>query len=226
MPRPSRNTGGLLLKAGRKLLPETGISGLSLRRVAAEAGVNPGMFYFNFKTKRRFARLVLQEIYEEFFKDFTVEARGEAPPPEERLRKAIVALTRFARDNRKLFVTMIHDVAQGNAEAIRFTGENLPRHLQAIAGLILECQRLGVIKEMPPPCAMAFLAGSVAMPVIALGLAERASARKPFGVHPKEAGALLASDAAIEARAGLALKALSNEGGRSWRTRRRGTRRS
>lgn len=209
MSRPSRNTDKLLLKAGRKLLPETGIAGLSLRRVAAEAGVNPGMFYFNFKTKRRFARLVLQEMYEEFFKDFTVEVCGASVSPKERLRKAIVTLAKFARDNRRLFVMMIHDVVEEDAEAIRFSAENLPRHLQVIAGLIHECQKRGVIRELPLPGAMAFLAGSVVMPVIALGLAERASARRPFGVHLKQVGPLLASDAAIEARAELALKALS-----------------
>ncbi|MDD5628054.1 MAG: TetR/AcrR family transcriptional regulator [Elusimicrobia bacterium] len=209
MSRPSRNTDKLLLKAGRKLLPETGICGLSQRRVSAEAGVNPGMFYFNFKTKQKFAQLVLQDIYEEFFKNFTVEVCGENVSPQERLRRALVALARFVRDNRKLFVMMIHDVIEGDAEAIRFSGDNLPRHLQVIAGLIHECQKRGVLKEMPLPCAMSFLAGSVIMPIIALGLTEKASARKAFAVTLKQAEPLLASDAMIEARAELALKALS-----------------
>jgi AcrR family transcriptional regulator len=212
MPRPSRNTDKLLLKAGRKLRPETGISGLSLRKVAAEAGVNPGMFYFNFNTKKRFAQLVLQEIYEEFFKDFTVESGGDGSP-RDRLFRAITALARFARDNRKLFVTIIHDVAEGEEDAVRFAENNIPRHLQVIAGLIRECQSQGHIKEMPLPGAVAFLAGSVAMPVAAMGLIERASARKPFGMPLKQVQTLLMSDAAIEERAELALKALAREKG-------------
>jgi len=48
MSRPSKNTDKLLIQAGRRLLPETGVSGLSLRRGAQEAGVNLGMFPYYF----------------------------------------------------------------------------------------------------------------------------------------------------------------------------------
>ncbi|MBC7946203.1 MAG: TetR/AcrR family transcriptional regulator, partial [Burkholderiales bacterium] len=50
MPRPSQNTDRRLIKAARKLLPETGCSGLNLRQVAVKAGVNLGMFHYHFKT--------------------------------------------------------------------------------------------------------------------------------------------------------------------------------
>lgn len=211
MSRPSRNTDKRLIQAGRKLLPETGISGLSLRRVAAEAGVNLGMFHYNFKTKRRFTRLVLQEIYEEFFKGFSVETGGDFSPFD-RLRKALVALARFARDNRKLFLAMLRDVLEGEAEAVRFAQENLPRHLSIIAGLIRDCQRRGLIQEMPLPAAVAFLAGSTAMPNIAMGLIERASAKSPFGLAMKQVEPLLISDAAIAKRVELALRGLAGSG--------------
>lgn len=211
MPRPSRNTDQLLIQAGRKLLPETGISGLSLRRVAAEAGVNLGMFHYHFKTKQRFTQLVLQEIYEEFFKDFSVETGGGAAP-RERLRKALIALSRFARDNRRLFVMMLHDVIGGEAQALRFAQDNLPRHLAIIVGLIRDCQRQGLIKEMPLPSAIAFLAGGTAMPGIVMGLMEKASAKKPFGLALKQVEPLLTSDAAIAERVELALGALARGG--------------
>lgn len=207
MARPSRNTDRLLLAAGRRLLPETGIGGLSLRKLATEAGVNPGMFYFNFKTKQKFSRLVLQEIYEEFFKGFTLETGGKASSGE-RLKRALVALSRFARDNRKLFVMMMHDIIEGEEEAIRFSGENLPRHMNVVAGLIRDCQKKGSIKEMPLPCVVAFLVGSVVMPVIALGLMERASTGRSFGMTLRQLEPLLMNDAEIEARAEMALRSL------------------
>ncbi|MDD5656798.1 MAG: TetR/AcrR family transcriptional regulator [Elusimicrobia bacterium] len=214
MSRPSRNTDKLLIEAGRKLLPETGIAGLSLRRVAAAAGVNPGMFYYNFKTKRRFIRLVLQDIYEEFFKDFSVETSADASAFE-RLRKALLALARFSRDNRRLFLMMIHDVIEGETEAIGFAQANLPRHLAIIGDLIRECQRRGHIEEMPIPSAIAFLAGSTAMPNIAAGLAEKACAKKPFGVAMKQVEVMLASDAALARNVDLALKALAKKSDRA-----------
>jgi len=211
MPRPSRNTDQALLRAGRKLLPETGIAGLSLRRVAAEAGVNPGMFHYHFKTKRRFVALVLQEIYEEFFKGFSMETSGSASP-RERLRRALVALSRFARDNRGLFLMMFHDVIAGEEEAVRFARANLPRHLAIISALIRDCQEQELMAAMPVPSAVAFLAGAAAMPNFAMGLLERASARAPFGTPIREVGPLLIGDAAIARRVDLALRALAPEG--------------
>ena len=46
MTRPSQNTDWRLIRAGRELLPEPGITGLSLRREADRAGVNLGMFHW------------------------------------------------------------------------------------------------------------------------------------------------------------------------------------
>ncbi|MDD5303347.1 MAG: TetR/AcrR family transcriptional regulator [Elusimicrobia bacterium] len=115
MSRPSRSTDKLLIRAGRKLLPETGVSGLTLRRVALAAKVNLGMFHYHFGSKREFSRRVLQEIYEDFFKDFSVETGGPAPA-KERLRRALNALARFARDNRKLILAIVRDMMEGEAE--------------------------------------------------------------------------------------------------------------
>ena len=51
MTRPSQNIDQRLLEAGRRLLPDLGCAALSVRRLAAEAGVNAGMFHYHFRTK-------------------------------------------------------------------------------------------------------------------------------------------------------------------------------
>ncbi len=210
MSRPSKNTDKLLIQAGRRLLPETGVSGLSLRRVAQEAGVNLGMFHYHFKTKRKFALLVLQEIYEEFFKNFSVET-GKDVPPLERLRCALITLSKFARDNRRLFLMIFRDVLDENAEAAGFARANIPRHLLIIAGLVRDCQKQGLIKKMPLPSAIAFLAGSSVAPNIVMGVIEQALLRRPFGLAVKLVAPMLASDSAIAERVDLALKALRGD---------------
>ena len=43
MPRPSRNVDLLLMKAGRELLPTTGLRALSIRQITERAGVNLGL---------------------------------------------------------------------------------------------------------------------------------------------------------------------------------------
>lgn len=208
MPRPSRSTDKLLIQAGRKLLPETGISGLTMRRVAAAAKVNLGMFHYHFGSKREFVRRLLQEVYEDFFKDFTLEAGGPAPA-RERLRRALIALARFARDNRRLLLAIIRGVLEGEAEAAEFAKANIPRHIGIITGLLKECQRRGELKEMPPPLAMSFLLGATAMPNVAIGVIERSSAKKPFGLPLSLLLPLFISDKAIAVRVDLALAALA-----------------
>lgn len=208
MPRPSRNTDKLLIQVGRELLAETGVSGLSLRKVASKAGVNLGMFHYNFGSKRAFARSVLQDIYEDFFKGFSLETGGDQPALE-RLRRAVFLLARFARDNRRLFLAILHDVIEGEPESIRFAKDNIPRHLGILAALVRQCRREGVIRKEPVPSAVAFLASSVVMPVIALGAVERAAAEAPFGVPLSRLAPMMVSDAAIARRVDAALKGLA-----------------
>lgn len=208
MPRPSRSTDKLLIRAGRKLLPETGVSGLTMRRVAREAGVNLGMFHYHFGSKREFARRVLSEIYEDFFREFRLETAGDAPP-RERLRRALGALARFARDNRKFILAIVRDVMEDDQEAVEFAKANIPRHMEIIAGLVRECQRRGELKGMPVPLAMSFLLGAAAMPNVAMGVIERSGARKPFGLTPSALFPLFSSDKSIALRVDLALGALA-----------------
>ena len=210
MPRPSRNTDRLLIQAGRRLLPETGVSGLTLRRVASAAKVNLGMFHYHFGSKREFARRVLQAIYEDFFKDLRMESGGPAPALE-RLRRALTTLARFARDNRKLLLAILRDVLEGEAEVVDFAKANIPRHVGIIAGLVQECQRKGDMKGMPLPLALSFLLGATAMPNVAMGIIETASAKEPFGLTLKELGPVFISDKAIAARVDMALAAFSME---------------
>lgn len=210
MPRPSRSTDALLIDAGRKLLPETGISGLTLRRVAAEAKVNLGMFHYHFGSKREFSRRVLEEIYGDFFKGFAAET-GAPASARERLRRALIALARFARDNRKIILAIVRDVMEGDPEATEFAKANIPRHMEIIAGLIRECRRRGEVREMPVPLAMSFLLGAAAMPNVAMGVIERSSAKRPFGLTPAALFPLFSSDKSIAIRVDLALAALAPE---------------
>ena len=208
MPRPSRSTDKLLISAGRRLLPETGVSGLTLRRVAREAKVNLGMFHYHFGSKREFARRVLRDIYEDFFKDFSMETGADAPPLE-RLRRALNALARFARDNRKFILAIVRDVLEEDKEAVEFAKANIPRHMEIIAGLVRECQRRGELKDIPVPLAMSFLLGAAAMPNVAMGVIEKSGARKPFGLTPSALLPLFSSDKSIGLRVDLALDALA-----------------
>lgn len=203
--RPSRNIDELLLKAGRELLPQIGSRALSIRKLAARAGVNLGMFHYHFKTKENFVRALLQQIYEEMFSGLTFESR-RSQLPHESLCAAMNLIARFMRDNRRLLVQTLGDALQGDAVARDFLRSNLPRHLAVIASLIAAGQAAGTLKQMPLPQAFGFMAGAVGAPILA------GTAFAQGGFLPEELlegfAQTLLSDAAIAQRVDLAICAL------------------
>lgn len=206
MPRPSRNIDQLLIRAGLELLPETGVRALSIRQVAGRAGANLGMFHYHFKTKEAFLRTVLQQVYDGMFANLTLEARRSESAMES-LRAVLHVLAHFGRDNRQLLVRLLGDALGGETVAIQFLQTNLPRHLGVLTRLINRGQEDGTFKKIPPSQAMAFLAGSVAGPIL-LGSAAISS-----GFAPPQVAARLErevfSDAAISQRIDMALEGLA-----------------
>lgn len=207
MTRPSQNTDRLLVATARAMVQETGVSGLKLREVAQRAGVNLGMFHYHFKTKDAFLRRVLQEIYEDFFARLSLESSGDGNPLE-RLRKALLVMGRFARDNRRLFMLLLGDAIKGDRLTLDFARANIPRHAAVLLELIIECQKLGRIRPVPLPVAMSFLVGGVTVPNAIVTLVEHAGAKRPFGMKPARVKELFLSDQALKLRVDLVLTGL------------------
>ena len=199
MSRPSQNTDQRLVKAARRLLPETGCSGLNLRQVAAKAKVNLGMFHYHFKTKEEFVRRVLQEFYEEFFKDFQLEAEHHATPLEN-LRAALMTFAAFARDNRRLVFVLLRDAMNGEKVVYDFLRANLHRHIQILFRLIQECQAKGELPPLPPPNVLVTLIASMNMPsIISEGVRRAPISRGKQKIAPILEAHVL-SDAALAGR--------------------------
>ncbi|MEP7276047.1 MAG: TetR/AcrR family transcriptional regulator [Betaproteobacteria bacterium] len=204
MARPSRNVDARFLEAGRDLYPESGVSGLSVRKLAERAGANLGMFHYHFRTKEQFVRQLLQAMYDDMFA--SLELAAAAGPPREALRAALNVLGRFGRDNGRLLRRLIGDALAGEPIALEFLRANIPRHIRVVVGLVDAGQRSGVLRRMPAPQAVAFLAGSVAAPVLISGaIAEHALVP---GVTP-DLAAIVGSDAAIAERVDCALAGLA-----------------
>jgi AcrR family transcriptional regulator len=212
MARPSRNLDQVLLAAGRELLPERGCAGLAVREVAERAGVNLGMFHYHFRTREAFLRAVLQQAYEEMFATLTLEAKADAEPVEG-LRAALRVLGRFLRDNRPLLARVLADAMVGEACAREFVRDNLPRHVAVLRRYFLAGRRRGVLRPLAFDQALGFLAGALAMPILAGG----AIASSGLVAEPRrralERGLL--GNAAIDERIDLALEALAARGARA-----------
>lgn len=204
MPRPSRNTDRLLIRAGRELLARRGMSGLSVREVCSRAGVNLGMFHYHFKTKDEFARQVLQEMYEEFFARLSLES--SAGRPRERLERALNVVGRFARDNRTLILGLLQDAAAGHRPTLEFFARNFPRHVRIVLGLVEECRKEGPRRKGGSAAVLMFVGGGVMAPALMAAALERALG----GGFVARAAALAArsavSDEGIAERVRMALR--------------------
>ena len=206
MPRPSRNIDELLLQTGRELIAESGSRALSIRDLTRRAGVNLGMFHYHFKSRDNFIRTLLQQMYDEMFTSLSIQVERGATSIAS-LRAAVRVVARFGRDNRRLLLRIFNDALSGEALAGQFLQSNLPRHLHVIVGLIAACQREGHLRKMPITQAIAFLAGSVAAPIL-VGTAAVESRLVPAQVGARLETEIL-SDEAIDERIDMALQGLS-----------------
>jgi AcrR family transcriptional regulator len=207
-PRPSRNLDRALLAAGRELYPVRGCAGLSVREVADAAGVNLGMFHYHFKSRDAFLRALMQQAYEEMFHTLSLQvARGTDPVMN--LRGALRVLGRFARDNRPFLSRLLIDALSGEQSARQFLRDNKPRHIGVQQILVSEGQRQGRLVDIPFPQVIGLCGGSLVMPIVLGGAILEGGALAAPAAHLIEKCFL--SDAGIDQRIDLALKALAPE---------------
>ena len=208
MPRPSHNLDLKLVAAARKMLPEAGFAGLTIRGVARRAGVNPGMFHYHFKSQDAFRRRVVEEVYEDFLSTFVEAAEGPGGA-RARLRRVLIAVARFARDNRVFYTLLIRELLNAQPDVSAFAKDNFPRHAAVLVKLLEECRREAVVRPLPVPMLAMFAMGSMCLPNVIVTSMERNGVRRLAGRPLAEVAAALLSDELIEARADMVLAGLA-----------------
>lgn len=168
MPRPSQDQDQALLAAGAALYPALGCAGLSVRRVADAAGVNPAMVHYHFGSKDGFLRALLQRHYEEMFSALSLNSQGDADVME-RLAAALLGVARFVREHRPLIARVWADAQGGQAVAQDFLRANAPRHLGVLMTLMQEAEASGRLAPQPLLTRFSFLMGAVVAPLILVG---------------------------------------------------------
>jgi len=212
MSRPAGDADKRLIRAAMEMIPQGGLAGLSIRRVASRAGVNLGMYHYHFKKKGEFHRQILDSIYETFFTQLTRaldQAGGTSP--REKLKRTVMAAAGFIRENRALLFGLARDLLAENPEVIRFARVNFPRHVVLLIKLIKDCQKAGDIRPMPMVHVLPFLFASVIGPVLAMGFIGKILPAGLKEIPLVGIRAVLAADARLEERLEMALKALAPE---------------
>ena len=208
MTRPSRNTDRKLIEAALVLLPKTGFSGLTVRAVAAKAGVNLGMFHYHFGSKAAFSRHVMQALYENFFGDFTLAA-SKAGTPRERFRETLILLARFIRDHRRILLAVARDVLAGNAVVVRFVQDNFHRHVLIMMKLLRDAQRSGDIRRGSLPTLLPFVMAALAGPTVVFTAVEGIRLEKRYEMLRAAVKPFILNDRLLVERVDMALQALA-----------------
>jgi AcrR family transcriptional regulator len=196
----------LLIDTAKKIAREQGCSGLRMRDIAEKAGVNLGMFHYHFGSKKRFVRVVLQEMYEEFFNKLTVASQS-GKNAHEQLENTLFSMVTFIRDERRLFVAIYKDILNGDPEVLSFVKKNLPRHSGVIRALMIQCQKEGSIIDVPISQVMSFVQGGLQTASLIAGVLEQNS-KSHTGVALGELRRHVLTDKAISQRIEFALKGL------------------
>jgi AcrR family transcriptional regulator len=207
MPRVS-DADRRLIKAAQDMLQHSGLNAMNLRKVAAKADVNLGMFHYHFKSKDKFTRAVLQDTYERFFREFTLETSGKGPALE-KLRSALITLGHFIGANRRMLLGILQDVLNKDKVVLDFVRANAPRHGLVIMELVRRCQKEGSIRKMALPSLMPMLIGACLFPLVMVAMLEHLEVKRlgliPFAVVK----AAVASERALEERVDLILGSLA-----------------
>ncbi|MBU2575462.1 MAG: TetR/AcrR family transcriptional regulator [Elusimicrobia bacterium] len=205
MSRPASGTDLRLLKAGKELLRDKGITGLSVREACRRAKANTGMFHYYFGSKDEFLKAVLKEMYGEFLANFKVGV-AEGADPRKKLKNALIAVGGFAREIKNVAPVIIADLILGNKDAFDFIRGNFMEHIGHIAALAGECRPQSALKGRSVPYMIGALVPVMIFPVIIGGIMERNGVKKAGGIRIGKLAAEFFSDEGIADRAEIALR--------------------
>jgi len=146
---PSDSAREVFLAAGMRLYPSHGYQRLSVRLLAAEAGLSPGMFHHLFASKEAFVAEILQRKYDAAFAALQLQVRP-GRGGRENLRDALRFLAFFARAHQDWVVRVFADaptVASIREFVSQYAGM---RHVSLIIDLLARAERQGLLVSAAP----------------------------------------------------------------------------
>ncbi|GAP36148.1 TetR/AcrR family transcriptional regulator [Piscinibacter sakaiensis] len=168
-----------LLQAGRARATRDGLRRLTVRGVAADAGVNLGSFVYHFGTREAFVSELIEQWYAPLMARLQPTA-DDAAPPLVRLRALLDQLVEFLLAHAGFVGQLLADAAAGEQPARRFLSSMTGRHPQLVLQVIAQAQRRGELPGREPPLhLLMFLMGAIGAPVLALGAAARGGLLPP-----------------------------------------------
>jgi AcrR family transcriptional regulator len=157
-----------LLDAGHRVVLADGFSGITVRRIAADADANLGSFVYHFGTRDRFVCELIERWYEPVLAGMTLVVDG-ATEPLVRLRRAFLQLIDFGMTEDVFLARLMLAAMAGDAPARRFLGSLAGRHPRLLIKLIRAAQDAGTLVADEPIQLLMFVMSTVGLPRLMAG---------------------------------------------------------
>ena len=137
-----------LIRAGIEILAREGVSGLSLRKVALEAGVSHAAPYAHFADRQALVAAISTEGFHRLYERIDRAARENDQDPAVRLARSAWAYVAFALDDPAHFKVMFSNVLEQQQAYPEFV-ETVQKNFQQLVTLVEKGQGAGLLNPGP-----------------------------------------------------------------------------
>jgi AcrR family transcriptional regulator len=135
-----------LINAGVKILARDGVGGLSLRKVAKQAGVSHAAPYAHFDDKQALIAAISTEGFKQLYSQIGAVKQAYQTNPETLLIEVAWAYLQFALNEPDRFKLMFSSVLEKEKEYPDFV-EISQKNFRQLVEIVEICQQAGVIKK-------------------------------------------------------------------------------
>jgi AcrR family transcriptional regulator len=135
-----------LINAGVKILARDGVGGLSLRKVAKQAGVSHAAPYAHFADKQALIAAISTEGFKQLYSQIETVKQAYQANPETLLIEVAWAYVQFALNEPDRFKLMFSSVLEKEKEYPDFVEISL-KNFRQLVEIVEICQQAGVIKK-------------------------------------------------------------------------------
>ncbi len=144
-----------------ELVRESGLAGLTIRKIAERVGFTEAAVYRHFPSKRALLAGLIQRLDGILLEPIRALAEGHGRSPRKRLEEALAHHERIILETDSLPILLLAEVvATGDAELVGGMRRVLSGYLALLAGMIRQArEREGVEGDLPPDMANLLLLG-------------------------------------------------------------------
>lgn len=149
-----------LIQAGVEVLAVEGVHGLSLRKVAKQAGVSHAAPYAHFADKQALIAAISTEGYKRLYLQMEEVLQAHAADPHRQLIESAWTYVQFATTDVETFKIMFSGVLEHEKDYPEFV-EISQKTFQLVVQTVRACQAVGVLRPLAPELAAVMVWGQV-----------------------------------------------------------------